>query len=401
VIEHALLAGLPLIVVKTDDLTTVREVLGAVSKRKVLDLPPKLTGQLPPAIFISSDQERITPDTYEWARKNERQVVFVNCESQNLAFDAGMLTPPDDMVWMLLSELQVAHHRREEVRSALKGLTLKVIREILLLTAVETGSIDNVPAIRRTRATLSGGHQGLYPLDTDIGYYDVPQVLSQYLALQGPYFKNPSVPAFLRPRGLMFSGVPGTGKTMAAKYIAKTWGVPLYRLDIASMLNRYLGESENRLMHIFSLLDREEPCVVLLDEVEKIFNKSDADNKAIDRLLAQALWWLQDHVTRVLTIMTTNDLSIIPEPLYRKGRIDDVITVPLLTVAEARNLSHKVLKDLVPSPTLGMLHQLTSSFQGQSKKYVHSEVANHVITLGKQNGWFGVDSLTNGTNVLK
>ena len=49
------------------------------------------------------------------------------------------------------------------------------------------------------------------------------------------------------PRGLLLAGDPGVGKSMAAKVLAKHWDVPLFRLDVSTSLNRYLGESESRI----------------------------------------------------------------------------------------------------------------------------------------------------------
>lgn len=115
--------------------------------------------------------------------------------------------------------------------------------------------------------------------------------------------------------------VHNTGKTLAAKHIASTFGIPLYRLDVGAMKGKYVGESEGNLLAALAQVDQVEPCVVIFDEVEKIF-QSQGDSGVTTSLLSQLLWWLQEHKSKVFTVMTTNDLRKIPAELYREGRID-------------------------------------------------------------------------------
>ena len=111
---------------------------------------------------------------------------------------------------------------------------------------------------------------------------------------------------------------------MGAKYIAQTLGVPLYHLDISGLKNKYVGASEDNLQAALAQIDQVEPCVVLIDEVEKIFAAQN-DTGVTSSLLSTMLWWLQEHPTRVFTVMTTNNKNSIPPELYREGRIDDVM----------------------------------------------------------------------------
>jgi SpoVK/Ycf46/Vps4 family AAA+-type ATPase len=123
---------------------------------------------------------------------------------------------------------------------------------------------------------------------------------------------------------LLFDGAAGTGKTAASKYIAQKFGVPLYHLDLGAMKGKYVGESEGNLIAALTQVDQVEPCVVILDEVEKIFQNS-GDSGVTSGLLSQLLWWLQEHKTQVFTVMTTNNRLAIPPELYREGRIDAVM----------------------------------------------------------------------------
>ena len=92
-----------------------------------------------------------------------------------------------------------------------------------------------------------------------------------------------------------------------------------------------------------SRLDHEEPCVALLDEVEKVFATSNNDSSGTtSTMLSQLLWWLAERRTRVLVIMTTNKASALPKELYREGRIDKVMVFNGLIHAEAGSFVKQV-----------------------------------------------------------
>ena len=62
--------------------------------------------------------------------------------------------------------------------------------------------------------------------------------------------------------------------------------------------------------------------IVIIDEVEKLFHGGTDDSGVTSRMLSSILWWLQEHKSKVLTVMTTNKEADIPPELYRPGRID-------------------------------------------------------------------------------
>jgi SpoVK/Ycf46/Vps4 family AAA+-type ATPase len=128
--------------------------------------------------------------------------------------------------------------------------------------------------------------------------------------------------------------------------------------------------------------------VVLIDEVEKVFVK-DQDNGVMQRMMSQLLWWLSEHRSQVLTVMTTNDRSKIPPELFREGRINDTLTIPPMTASNALILAQEYLKSIL-GPKLTLKHTAALQFKS-SETYTAVWVINYVVSLIKENGW-GVES---------
>jgi SpoVK/Ycf46/Vps4 family AAA+-type ATPase len=115
-------------------------------------------------------------------------------------------------------------------------------------------------------------------------------------------------------------------------------------VDIAGTKNKYVGESEQNMLTNLARLDHEEPCIALIDEVEKIFNTSNNDTSGTtSTMLSQLLWWLAEHKSRVLVMMTTNAATKLPKELYREGRIDKTLVFKGLEKAGAEEFVVKVL----------------------------------------------------------
>lgn len=324
----ALNSVLPLVYVRTDDTINVEEVLqhiaGKGKKLAAVNLPENVAKiadlNMPGAdILYTSSECKYMAKLYRAMVENEKTIVFVNTEKSTLQFDGGVLVPPKELVLEYLQEMGLSN--AEELLPSFGGLTLKDVGEIAKMTATRDESVT-VRGVNQTRRGYSKP-QGITQVDTDQSYYVFPKQLQTWLKSNAPFFKEPKHPS-LTPRGLLFDGPPGTGKTEASKAIAGAFGVPLYRLDLGTMMGKYVGESEGNLNAALSQVDEVQPCVIIFDEVEKVF-KGTSDSGVTSRMLSQLLWWLQEHKSRVFTVMTTNDKSAIPVELYRPGRIDSVM----------------------------------------------------------------------------
>lgn len=137
------------------------------------------------------------------------------------------------------------------------------------------------------------------------------------------------------PRGVLITGVPGCGKSLTAKAVAATWGLPLLRFDIGRVFSGLVGSSEQNMRSAIAMAEAVAPCVLWIDEIEKGFAPgSSGDSGTSVRVFGTFLTWMQEKAAAVFTIATANDLDALPPELLRKGRFDEVFFVDLPTRTE-------------------------------------------------------------------
>ena len=335
-LDVAVKARLPLISVTTRDPLSTKVVLDALSGRKdtkrLVGLLPhgELTkGQILYIVgkFALPGGKKTLENLESHYKTHEISIVVVNHPGPlppNF-YDAGEMPTPVKLVRKLLRRY-VDHKAAPAMMPALGGLTLKEVAWLIRIATSSHGEItrDTLTLARRTAFKAAAG---LQQINSDLGPYIPEEQLSAWAKADLGFFLNGTDPR-LRPRGLLLAGDPGTGKTSAAKWLADRMGIPAYRLHCGSLFNKYVGETEKAMMQALAQVDRDEPCVFLLDEVEKIFGTKGgtAGESITQNVLGELLWWLQEHTTRVLTIMTTNAIKELPPELYRPGRVDATMT---------------------------------------------------------------------------
>ena len=132
------------------------------------------------------------------------------------------------------------------------------------------------------------------------------------------------------PKGVLLVGMPGCGKSLAAKSSARLFNVPLLRLDIGRLLGKYVGESEHNMRVALKTAESISPCILWIDEIEKAFAGINQDGGASDitkRLFGQFLTWLQEKENTVFVVATANDITAFPPEFLRKGRFDEVFFI--------------------------------------------------------------------------
>ncbi len=145
------------------------------------------------------------------------------------------------------------------------------------------------------------------------------------------------------PRGVIILGVQGCGKSLCTRAVAGEWNLPLVKFDTAAIYDKYIGETEKRIQKVFKVAESLAPCVLWIDELEKVFAGSGADSASADagvssRLLASFLSWMQDRKAPVFVAATCNNVTVLPPELIRKGRFDELFFVDLPSQAERKQI---------------------------------------------------------------
>ncbi|QWS69931.1 ATP-dependent zinc metalloprotease [Vibrio phage vB_VpS_PG28] len=328
-LELVLKSGVPIITCTTTDSVNAPDIIEHLSGKKVHRMEDFDCEQLAELdddieVVVIAPLGELTgtfEDLYATMVSLEKTLVFINTEYESPLFlNCGIIPVPEAMVVDILSEV-VDESEVRPIMSTLGGMDLKTIGEVIRITATRDGEVT-AKGVIQTRKLVASPITGLTQLETSMRYYVPDDHLEEWVVGNKPYILG-DVDHRLRPRGLMFTGRQGCGKTQGSRYIADSIGLPLFLLDIAGLMTRWHGESETNLRNALQTVDQEAPCVVLMDEIEKVFASS--EEGTTNRILGQMLWWLQERDSDVLVIMTSNDMSKIPPELYREGRVDKVI----------------------------------------------------------------------------
>jgi hypothetical protein len=150
-------------------------------------------------------------------------------------------------------------------------------------------------------------------------------------------------------RGLtaLFAGDSGTGKTLSAEVMAGELGLDLYVIDLSTVIDKYVGETEKNLDRIFAEADRVNG-VLLFDEADAVFGKRSDVKDSHDRYANVEVAYLLQRMELFdgLAILTTNLRSNLDEAFTR--RLDAVIDFPVPEEADRLRLWERHLPATVP-----------------------------------------------------
>jgi SpoVK/Ycf46/Vps4 family AAA+-type ATPase len=127
---------------------------------------------------------------------------------------------------------------------------------------------------------------------------------------------------------VLFSGSPGTGKTMAAEVIAKELQLDIYKIDLSQIVSKYIGETEKNLDRVFTAAENAN-AILLFDEADALFGKRSEVKDAHDRYANLEVAYLLQKMEEYegITILTTNLRQNLDEAFTRRIRF--IIEFPL------------------------------------------------------------------------
>lgn len=230
---------------------------------------------------------------------------------------------------------------------SLSGLTLNQARQVIAQAIVSDDnclSAKDLDVIVRTKGELieQGGILEFFPVDSNRFELGGFSRLKAWLDSARVGFTSEARALNLdAPRGILLVGVQGCGKSLAAKFVARDWQLPLLKLDSGRLYDKYIGETEKSFRKATSLAGSMAPVVLWIDEIEKVFatsGNSDSDGGLSRRLFGSFLTWLQEKDAEVFVVGAANDLMSVPPELLRKGRFDEIFFVDLPTAEERTSI---------------------------------------------------------------
>ncbi|TVP93197.1 MAG: AAA family ATPase [Pseudomonadaceae bacterium] len=257
----------------------------------------------------------------------------------------------------------------QQVVRNLRGTTHAEARRLARNLIADDGAIsqESLPQLNQAKFELLD-MEGVLSFEQDTARFAEVGGLSNFKQWlrqrQSAFCEKPLADA---PKGVMLVGVQGSGKSLAAKAVAGLWGLPLLRLDFASLYNKYIGETEKNLREALAMADAMEPCVLWIDEIEKGLAPDGADQGVGRRMLGTLLTWMAERKTRVFMVATSNDVSQLPPELIRKGRLDEMffVDLPRPAIREEIFRIHLMRRELNPERfDLPLLAAASEGFSG-------------------------------------
>ena len=225
---------------------------------------------------------------------------------------------------------------REKLMPSLKGMTAFEIDRMLDMAMSSNGSLsaEDTEMILRQKKQMVKKSGLLELIDTpesldSIGGMDA---LKKYLTNKANVVKRMSDArryGVSVPKGVFIVGMPGCGKSLCAKASAALFESPLLKLDMGSMMGKYVGESEANLRKAIRIAEAAAPCILWIDEIKKGFSGVGGNNDIMTRMFGYFLSWMQDKISSVYVIATANNADALPPELKRKGRFDEIFCVNL------------------------------------------------------------------------
>ena len=260
--------------------------------------------------------------------------------------------------------------------AACQGLSLERIRRVLSKIIAQYGEIDGVNSfsfILTEKKQIIDQSELLEFCIANKKMLDLGGLenLKNWIKIRSDAFSQQALEYGLPyPKGLLLVGVQGTGKSMAAQIIACEWNLPLLRLDFGRLFGSLVGQSESRIRRVIELVETLAPCILWIDEIDKIFanSQSGGDNGTTNRVLATFITWLSEKSSPVFVVATANNIDWIPPEVIRKGRFDETFFLALPNIKERESIFNVHLRKVRPtslnSYQFELLSTVTKNFSG-------------------------------------
>ncbi|QUL98770.1 MAG: ATP-binding protein [Candidatus Fermentithermobacillus carboniphilus] len=303
------------------NLSEVREVdTGFQAALRAWAIDPGVVAKGSTVMILTQDASRIMDEF-------TREFVVI------ISVDPSSKDERKKLIQTIAEELGVAidDSRLEGVTVTLSGLNLHQIESILLESYQRVKDFDlNImkelksEMVKRSRVLEVRDPQFSFK---DIGgYHAIKDFISKYVV---NVLKHPERARFFGlglPKGLLFFGPPGTGKSLFANALASEVQLPFINLVTENIYSKWLGESGQNMKNAITLAEKMSPAIVFVDEIDRFGKRTGAAagsaEEETQRVFSQFLEWLGRPDREAIIVGTTNVPEHLDEAFLRAGRFD-------------------------------------------------------------------------------
>ena len=231
------------------------------------------------------------------------------------------------------------------ISRAAAGLTLEEVENVFARSAVTHGRLDTkeITAEKQQLIRKSGMLEFISSDDSLEDHVGGHPALKYWCRKRGNAFSDKARAYGLPlPKGVLFVGPPGSGKSLISKSVGNAWGMPTLRLDMGKVYGGLVGSSEENIRNVIKIAEACAPCVLWIDEIEKGMGGASGagDSGTSSRVFATFLTWMQEKTSAVFVVATANDVSRLPPELLRKGRFDEMFFCDMPDHEERGDIFH-------------------------------------------------------------
>jgi ATP-dependent 26S proteasome regulatory subunit len=377
----------------------------------LLEIPPELAREIHVIDYplpLEKDIRRYIKDFQESYEKDNRIKIIMDRAAADGAkmskkeaekiFTEGM--PGQKFAPKVVSDnlLTMTDETIAQVVQALAGLTEFQIMNVLCKSLIETGGFDIRVINKEKEQTIrKSGTLELVTIFEDMSNVGGLKKLKEYMAKRAKTFSKSAIEYGLPfPKGFLLWGQPGTGKSLCAKATASTFRANLLSLSPDRIKAKYVGESEQKMAEALKAAKASAPCILWIDEVDKVFPNCDTFTSEVAGDLTQmVLKFMQENTDPIIFLFTTNEPDKINPALLRPGRLDSIWEVGLpnlearkeiykIHISKVRRISeHKVM---ARDPSNFDIDQLATASDKYSGAEIEASVVNAMFDAYDDNG---------------